>query len=88
MNNRGFRYKILSHVGPFEKNLIYLPSLSLLEFYRFFSFLFILLSYSKPLIYASPTNTEEVAKFYNLGDRTFEIDFNNQKIAQIKIETG
>ena len=38
------------------------------------------LSDSKPfhntLIYASAANTEEVMKFYNLGDKTFEADFN------------
>ena len=46
----------------------------------FLSFLFILkLSYSKPsystLNYASTTNIEEVMRFYNLGDKTFETDF-------------
>ena len=45
------------------------------------SFLFILkLSYSKPfhntLNYASTANIEEVMKFYNLGHKTFETDFN------------
>ena len=44
------------------------------------SFLFILkLPYSKPfhntLNYASTANIEEVMKFYNLGDNTFEKDF-------------
>ena len=43
-------------------------------------FLFILkLSYSKPfqsiLNYASTANIEEVTKFYNLGDKTFETEF-------------
>ena len=37
------------------------------------------LSYSKAfhntLIYASTANIEEVMKFYNRGDKTFEIDF-------------
>ena len=36
-------------------------------------------SYSKPfhktLNYASTANIEEVMKFYNLGDKTFETDF-------------
>ena len=36
--------------------------------------------YSKPfhntLNYASAANIEEVMKFYNLGDKTFETDFN------------
>ena len=44
------------------------------------SFLFILkLSCSKrfhnTLNYASTANIEEVMKFYNLGDKTFETDF-------------
>ena len=44
------------------------------------SFLFKLkLSYSKPfhntLNYASTANIEEVMKFYNLSDKTFETDF-------------
>ena len=38
------------------------------------------LSYSKPfhntLNYASIANIEEVMKFYNSGDKTFETDFN------------
>ena len=37
------------------------------------------MSYSKPfhntLNYASTANIEEVMKFYNLGDKTFETDF-------------
>ena len=44
------------------------------------SFLFLLkLSYSYPfhntLNYVSTANIEEVMKFYNLGDKTFETDF-------------
>ena len=47
----------------------------------FSELLFILnLSHSKPfhntLNYTSTTNIEEVIKFYNLGDKTFEIVFN------------
>ena len=38
-----------------------------------------MLSYSKPfhnnLNYGSTANIEEVTKFYNLGDKTFETDF-------------
>ena len=62
-----------------EKPSIFLSPLgSLIS--RYFSFQFILkLSCSKPfhntLNYASTTNTEEVMKFYNLGDKTFETDF-------------
>ena len=38
------------------------------------------LSYSKPfyntLNYAPTANIEKVMKFYNIGDKTFETDFN------------
>ena len=76
----GFRYKILYHVGPLGKNLNFLSPLGSLTFQNFLSFLFILkLSYSKPfhntLNCASAANIEEVMKFYNLGDKTFETDF-------------
>ena len=55
----------MGHVGPLGNNL---------------NFLFILqLSYSKPfhniLNYTSTANIEEVMKFCNLGDKTFEKDF-------------
>ena len=40
------------------------------------------LSYSKPfhntLNYDSTANIEEVMKFYNPGDKTFETDFSNK----------
>ena len=70
----------MGHVGPLEKNLNFFVSLGIteiLEFLTFLSFLFILkLSYSKPvrniLNYASTANIEELMKFYNLGDKTFE----------------
>ena len=70
----------MGHVGPLGKNLKFFISLGIAEFYDFLSFRFILmLSYSKPfhntLNYASTTNIEEVMKFYNLGDKTFETDF-------------
>ena len=45
------------------------------------------LSYSKPfhntLNYASTANIEEVMRFYDLGDKTFETDFSEEK--QLKI---
>ena len=80
-NSWGFRYKILGHVGPLGKNLNFLSPLGSLKFEDFLSFLFMLkLSYSKPfhktLKYASTANIEEVMQFYNLGDKTFEADFN------------
>ena len=70
----------MGHVGPLGKNLNFFVSLGIAEFHDFLSFQFILkLSYSKPfhntLNYASTTNIEEVMKFYNLGDKTFETDF-------------
>ena len=76
-----FRYKILDHVGPLGKNLDCFVFLVIAEIYDFPSFQFILkLSYSKPfhntLNYASTANIEEVMKFYNLSDKTFETDFN------------
>ena len=65
----------MGYVGPLGKTLIFLSPLGSLNF------LFILkLSYSKPfhntLNYASTANIEEVMKFYNLGHKTFETDFN------------
>ena len=62
------------------RNLNFLSPLGSLKFEDFLSFLFILkLSYSKPfhntLNYVSTANIEEVMKFYNLGDKTFETDF-------------
>ena len=50
------------------------------EILGFLGFLFVLkLSYSKPfnstLNYASTANIEEVIKFYNVDDKTFETDF-------------
>ena len=63
------------------KTLIFLSPLELLKFEDFLSFLFMLiLSYSKPfnntLNCAFTANIEELMKFYNLDDKTFETDFN------------
>ena len=79
-NSRSFYYKILGHIGPLGKNLTFCLHLGSLKFYDFLSFLFRpTLSYSKPfsnsLNYASTANIEEVMKFYNLGNRSFETDF-------------
>ena len=65
---------------PWGKTLIFLSPLGSLKFLDFLSSLFILkLSCSKPirniLNYASTVNIEEVTKFYNLGNKTFETDF-------------
>ena len=64
------------------KTLIFFVSLGIAEIQNFVSFQSILkLSYSKSfhntLNYASTANIEEVVKFYNLGDKTFETDFNS-----------
>ena len=72
----------MGYLVPLEKTLNFLSALGSLKFQDFLSFLFILkLSYSKPfhntLNYASTANIEEVTKFYNLGDKTFETDFNS-----------
>ena len=65
----------MGHVGP----LIFFVSLGIAEIHDFPSFQFILkLSYSNPFHniwnYASTANIEEVTKFDNLGDKTFETD--------------
>ena len=70
----------MGRADPLGKNLNFLSPLGSLKFQGFLSFLFILkLSYSKPfyytLNYASTANIEDVMKFYNLGDKTFERDF-------------
>ena len=80
-NSWSFKYKILSHVSPLEENLSFLYPLGLLKYYHFLSGLFILkFSYSKlfcnTLNYASTVNIEQVMKFCNLGNKTFETDFN------------
>ena len=79
---------MLGHVGPLGKNLSCLSSLGSLKFQNFLNFLFILTfppppppppPYLRPfritLDYASIANIEELMKFYNLGDKTFETDF-------------
>ena len=73
-----FRHKILCCVGLLGTNFIFKISLGIA--WDFVGFLFILkLSYSKPfystLDYASTANIEEVTKFYNVGNKSFETDF-------------
>ena len=74
----------MGYVGPLGKNLNFFVSLGIAEILGFselkIEILFILkLSYSKPfhntLNYASTANIEEVIKFYNVGDKTFDTDF-------------
>ena len=74
----------MGHVDPLEKTLLFLSPLGSLKFLDFLNFLFILkLPYSKPfhktLNYAFTANIQEVMKFYNLGDKTFETDFRYHK---------
>ena len=71
----------MGHVGPLGKNLNLFVSLGIAKILGFSEFsLYTKLSYSKPfhntLNYASTANIEEVMKFYNLDDKTFETDFN------------
>ena len=70
----------MGHVGPLGKNLIFFCPLRIAEILEFLSFLFILkLSYSKPFHNTlNCANIEEVMKFYNLGDKTFETRFSTQ----------
>ena len=61
------------------------------EIQDFLIFQFILkLSYSKSfhntLDYASTANIEEVVKFYNLGNKTFETDFNIVTLTELRSE--
>ena len=79
-------------MGPSGKNLICLSFLGSLKFQDFLNFLFILkFPYSKPfrnnMDYASIANIEEVMKFYNLGDKTFEIDFSFICLYRIQTNT-
>ena len=72
------------------KTLIFVSPLGSLKFFNFLGFLFLLkLSYSKPfynaLNYASTANIEEVMKFYNPGDKTFETDFDGDKNASCRL---
>ena len=57
------------------KNLIFLSPLGSLKFWDFLSCLFILKPFHNTLNYASTASIEEVMKFYNPGDKTFETDF-------------
>ena len=72
----------MGHVSPLGKNVNFFVSLGIAEMLEFSDLLFIpKLSHSKPfhnsLTYASAGNIEEVVKFYNLGDETFETDLNS-----------
>ena len=48
--------------------------------------LFYLKPFHNTLNYASTANVEEVMKFYNLGDKTFETDFNSVFVVRFQIQ--
>ena len=67
-------------VSLLGEKFIFSTSLRLPGYYEFLNFLFILmLSFSKTfqniLNYASTSNIQEIMRFYNLGDKSFETDF-------------
>ena len=77
-------------MSPLGTNLIFSSPLGLLRFQEFLSFLFILkLSYSKPLYstlsYASTVNIQEVIKFYNPGNKSFETDLTKDPVLTYKL---
>ena len=70
----------MGHVVPWRKNLNFLVSLGITEILGFSELsVYTEVVLSKPfhntLNYVSAANIEEVMKFYNLGDKTFETDF-------------
>ena len=71
----------MGHVGPFEKTLIFFVSLGIAEILGFselfvYTEVVLLKPFHNTLNYASTANIDEVMKFYSLGDKTFETDFN------------
>ena len=69
----------MGYVGPLGKNLNFFVSLGIAEFLGFSElsvYTEIALPFHNTLNYASNANIEEVMKFYNLGHKTFETDFN------------
>ena len=70
----------MGHVGSFGKNLNFLVSLGIAENLGFselsvYTEIVLLKTFHNTLNYASTANIEEVMKFYNSDDKTFEIDF-------------
>ena len=63
-------------MGPLGKKPLIFVSLGITGIHDFLRFQFILKSkpFHNTLYYASTANIEEVMKFYNLGDKTFETD--------------
>ena len=77
-NSWGSRYESLGHVGPLRKNLNLFVSLGIAEFVGFselsiYNDVVLLKSF---LQRASTANIEEIMKFYNLGNKTFETELN------------
>ena len=68
----------MGHVGPLGKHLNFFVSLRIAEILGFSELSVytevVLLNFHSTLNYASAANIEEVTKFYNLGDKTFETD--------------
>ena len=70
----------MPHVGQLGKNLKFFVSLGIAEILGFselsvYAEKVQLKPFHNTLNYASTANIEEVMKFYNLGDKTFETDF-------------
>ena len=72
----------MGYVGPLGKNLSFFVSLGIAEFLGFselsvYTEIVLLKTFHNASNYASTANIEEVMKFYNLGNKTFETDFNS-----------
>ena len=70
----------MGHVGPLGKNLNFFVSLGITEILEFselsvYTEVVLLKTFPNTLNYVSAANIEEVIKFYNPGDKTFETDF-------------
>ena len=85
----------MGYVGPLGKNLHFLfVSVGIAEFLGFSElsvYTEIVLLKTFPLYtlnFASTANIEEVMKFYNLGHKTFETDFNSYYISFQWTEDG
>ena len=72
----------MGQVGPLGKNLnFFCPPLGIAEILGFSELsvyieVFLLKTFPHTLNYVSTANIEEVMKFYNSGEKTFETDFN------------
>ena len=67
----------MPHVGPLGKNPNFFVSLGIVEISEFYE----LSVYTEVVLLKTfpqhfDANIEEVMKFYNLGDKTFQTDFN------------